>query len=50
MPWGGFAGDAAAARQMAERGARYVVVASDLAFLGTACRDAARAVAEAVRV
>jgi 4-hydroxy-2-oxoheptanedioate aldolase len=49
VPWGGFAGDAAAARQMAERGARYVVVGSDLALLGTACRDAARAAAEALR-
>jgi len=49
IPWGGFAADAAAARVMAEQGARYVVVGSDLALLGTACREAAAAVREAVR-
>jgi 4-hydroxy-2-oxoheptanedioate aldolase len=49
LPWGGFAADAAAARGMAEQGARYVVVGSDLALLGTACRDTASAVQEAVR-
>jgi 4-hydroxy-2-oxoheptanedioate aldolase len=48
IPWGGFAADAAAARRMAEQGARYVVVGSDLALLGAACRDAAGAVREAV--
>jgi 4-hydroxy-2-oxoheptanedioate aldolase len=48
IPWGGFAADAAAARKMAEQGARYVVVGSDLALLGAACRDAAAAVREAV--
>jgi 4-hydroxy-2-oxoheptanedioate aldolase len=49
LPWGGFAADADAARRMAAQGARYVVVASDLALLGTACREAAAAVREAVR-
>jgi 2-keto-3-deoxy-L-rhamnonate aldolase RhmA len=48
VPWGGFAGDAAAAARMAEQGARYLVVGSDLALLGAACRDAAAAVREAV--
>jgi 4-hydroxy-2-oxoheptanedioate aldolase len=48
VPWGGFAADAAAAARMAEQGARYLVVGSDLALLGAACRDAAAAVREAV--
>ncbi|HET7171969.1 MAG TPA: aldolase/citrate lyase family protein [Gaiellales bacterium] len=48
LPWGGFAADSAAARAMAERGARYVVLGSDLALLGSACREAAAAVREAV--
>ena len=48
LSWGGFAADATAARRMAEQGARYVVVGSDLALLGSACRDAAAAVREAV--
>ena len=47
-PGGGFAADAGAAREMAEQGARYVVVGSDLALLGAACREAAAAVREAV--
>jgi 4-hydroxy-2-oxoheptanedioate aldolase len=49
LPWGGFAADAGTARAMAEQGARYIVVGSDLALLGTACREAAAAVREAVR-
>jgi 4-hydroxy-2-oxoheptanedioate aldolase len=48
VPWGGFAADAAAARAIAGQGARYVVVGSDLALLGAACREAAAAVREAV--
>jgi 2-keto-3-deoxy-L-rhamnonate aldolase RhmA len=49
VPWGGFAADAAAAGRLADEGARYIVVGSDLALLGAACRDAAGAVREAVR-
>ena len=49
LPWGGFAADAGAARRMAEQGARYVVLGSDLALLGSACREAAAAVREALR-
>jgi 4-hydroxy-2-oxoheptanedioate aldolase len=49
VPWGGFAADAAAARRMAEQGARYVVLGSDLALLGSASREAGAAVREAVR-
>ena len=48
VPWGGFAGDAAAAQRMAADGARYVVVSSDLALLGAACRQAALAAREGV--
>ncbi|HEY2790579.1 MAG TPA: aldolase/citrate lyase family protein [Gaiellales bacterium] len=48
-PWGGFAADAEAAARMVAEGARYVVVASDLALLRSACVAAARAAREAVR-
>jgi 4-hydroxy-2-oxoheptanedioate aldolase len=50
VPWGGFAGDAQAAAAMATQGARYLVVASDLALLRSACAAAASAAREAVRV
>ena len=48
-PWGGFAADAEAAAGMVGKGARYVVVGSDLALLRSACVATARAAREAVR-
>lgn len=48
IPWGGFAADAAAASELAGRGARYLVVGSDLALLRSGCAACLASLRESV--